>query len=148
MGPTVNTRVETVDIKTVTVKLENVLMDVSLDGETLNVMKVRHVARNWVMKNIYGLNASQLFERYNFGTVFNLNFKKSNAFNVYCFDSKNKMYYVECFKRSIVQNKNYKYHFLYGRTYCSVMSKPCWVLCLVLKTICIVILRHVSCNIE
>ena len=46
MGPTVNTRaVKTVYIKNVTVKLANVLMDVSLDGETLNVMKVRHVSR-------------------------------------------------------------------------------------------------------
>ena len=45
MVPTVNTSVETVGIKgNVTVKLENVLLDVSLDGETLHVMKVRHVA--------------------------------------------------------------------------------------------------------
>ena len=47
MGPTVNTRaVKTVNIKrNVMVKLANVLMDVSLDGETRNVMKVRHVSR-------------------------------------------------------------------------------------------------------
>ena len=46
MGLTVNTRaVKTVNIKgNVTVKLENVIMDVNLDGETLHVMKVRHVA--------------------------------------------------------------------------------------------------------
>ena len=46
MGPTVNTSaVKTVNIKrNVTVKLANVLMDVSPDGETLHVVKVRHVA--------------------------------------------------------------------------------------------------------
>ena len=46
MGPTVNTSaVTTVNIKrNVTVKLANVLMDVSPDGETLHVVKVRHVA--------------------------------------------------------------------------------------------------------
>lgn len=45
MGPTVNTSaVKTVNIKrNVTVKLANVLMDVSPDGETLHVVKVRHV---------------------------------------------------------------------------------------------------------
>ena len=46
MGQTVNTSaVSTVNIKNVMVKLDNVVMDVSLDGETLHVMKVRHVAR-------------------------------------------------------------------------------------------------------
>ena len=46
MGPTVNTSVETVDIKrNVTVKLENAFMGVGQAGETLHVMKVRHVAR-------------------------------------------------------------------------------------------------------
>ena len=45
MVPTVHISVETVGIKgNVTVKLENVFMDVSLDGEALHVMKVRHVA--------------------------------------------------------------------------------------------------------
>ena len=55
MGPTVNTRaVKTVDIKNVTVKLENVLKGVIPDGETLHVKRVRIVARciNWVMKHI------------------------------------------------------------------------------------------------
>ena len=46
MGLTVNTRaVKTVNMKRdVTLKLENVFMDVNLDGETPHVMKVRHVA--------------------------------------------------------------------------------------------------------
>ena len=45
MGPTVNTRaVKTVDIKNVTVKLENVLKGVIPDGETLHVKRVRIVA--------------------------------------------------------------------------------------------------------
>ena len=64
MGPTVNTSVETVDIKNVTVKLENAIMGVGMAGETLHVMKVRHVARceSSVMKNIcHILHVTQLF---------------------------------------------------------------------------------------
>ena len=64
MDLTVNTSVETVNIKNVTVTLENAIRGVGKAGETLHVMKVRQVARceSSVMKNIcHDLHVTQLF---------------------------------------------------------------------------------------